>query len=941
MMAQTDLQEADSHRMRMVTRVVHSLSLGITALLSLTVSSAFAETTKTVFNPFTGKLDYITSLSTTATSGTFILNTSTLQSGATFYVSSGTVQGQLTIAPTGNFGILTLIPGTAVTPATVQGSGNLELDAGGTSIDVFRQGNANSIPGPSQQMLGNLSVGGNALYFKQLNGTPGNNFISFIASQTVTTTQFVLPNADGTSGQFIQTDGAHNLSFASAAGGSSTLAVTTGTSTGFSSLASSPTSVALFDNTHFSVALQGGSTAYVNLLSTQTFSSMTVTNQLNITGANAGTIQFKEASSPGINPSTNFDTFWADSSSHTFVMNNNLNVSTYVVTGTSSTNTTGHMAVWSTTVGGLVDGGAPSAGGGTPAAPLNSVQFNKNSSFGGAAGFSEWTSSVTNSLGLGEAITYGLSVGTITQTGAFFKINNDAAEVDFYNTAGNSINSFIRGVTGNYFKFDNYTNPYLFQQNDLTWMKVDNSGNIGLSGTLVTGFTNSNTLLSVSPSTTSSYAVMFGTTTNETGNTIAISTNSEIVVAGSTGTSGQFLQSQGPGAPVKWASSTNQTITLSGDSTGSGTTAITVTATANQPNIKTLSASSTTIKGNFEIDGWTQDNGSMTISGAGGESVTYGVVAGSITLNNIATVPQCLHADSSGFITGTGSDCVSSGGVVVPSTFTWTMVTEGIYLSTNSVSTSYTITSTDTVVFASGTLTGNGVTTYTLPFSTNAFINNSGQVVHIIKVDGSTGTVRITTQGSDLIFGTTVAFTINAQGQYCDLLADNAHNWWPGPGGCQATPPRLYSQPFTESGSFTETASSSIAISPFYVPVPVAVMGFTYAATTNTGNLAFGILDSNGNVVMSTGPFPTGSSGGRSILTTPKMIPPGNYYIATQINNNTTVLDGNGTNAGGMTGCSSYNETAMGIVNVTLGTSACNATPAVSVLVAGGKVSFN
>ena len=56
---QTDLQVRHSRKTRTVTPVALSLLCGIIALLSPT---AKAETTKTVWNPFTGRLDFITSL---------------------------------------------------------------------------------------------------------------------------------------------------------------------------------------------------------------------------------------------------------------------------------------------------------------------------------------------------------------------------------------------------------------------------------------------------------------------------------------------------------------------------------------------------------------------------------------------------------------------------------------------------------------------------------------------------------------------------------------------------------------------------------------------------------------------------------------------------------------------------------------------------------------
>lgn len=66
----------------------------ILALLILipSISNAY----NLIFNPFTGKLDYV-GISTTSLAVNAILNQSTLQSGATFYVSSGTVVNALNL----------------------------------------------------------------------------------------------------------------------------------------------------------------------------------------------------------------------------------------------------------------------------------------------------------------------------------------------------------------------------------------------------------------------------------------------------------------------------------------------------------------------------------------------------------------------------------------------------------------------------------------------------------------------------------------------------------------------------------------------------------------------------------------------------------------------------------------------------------------------------
>ena len=84
-------------------------------------------------------------------------------------------------------------------------------------------------------------------------------------------------------------------------GGASTLTVTTGTASAFGWAGSSPTAAINFDGTRFGVTLTGATTAYTTLLSTQTFSSMTVTGDINttnvyaqsygLTGGISGTLQ--------------------------------------------------------------------------------------------------------------------------------------------------------------------------------------------------------------------------------------------------------------------------------------------------------------------------------------------------------------------------------------------------------------------------------------------------------------------------------------------------------------------------------------------------------------------------------------------------------------------------------------------------------------------------
>ncbi len=75
----------------------------------------------------------------------------------------------------------------------------------------------------------------------------------------------VCPDSGGNHLNWTQADGITCGTSSSGGGGASSLAVTTGTASGFSSVASSPTSVVNFDSSTFKAFLKGGSTAYVQL----------------------------------------------------------------------------------------------------------------------------------------------------------------------------------------------------------------------------------------------------------------------------------------------------------------------------------------------------------------------------------------------------------------------------------------------------------------------------------------------------------------------------------------------------------------------------------------------------------------------------------------------------------------------------------------------------
>jgi hypothetical protein len=128
-----------------------------------------------------------------------------------------------------------------------------------------------------------------------------------------------------------------------------------------------------------------------------------------------------------------------------------------------------------------------------------------------------------------------------------------------------------------------------------------------------------------------------------------------------------------------------------GPGTVQGDAAVTVTRSSNVVNLS-LNSSSVTLQGNT-FNGPSQlvktdantglsltsaafsaqlSVGGSTFTVVGGSAtVAYLLTAGSIKANNIASGTQCLHADSSGNISGTGSDCSASTGAGLTSTQTF------------------------------------------------------------------------------------------------------------------------------------------------------------------------------------------------------------------------------------------------------------------------------
>lgn len=90
----------------------------------------------------------------------------------------------------------------------------------------------------------------------------------------------------------------------------------------------------------------------------------------------------------------------------------------------------------------------------------------------------------------------------------------------------------------------------------------------------------------------------------------------------------------------------NQSITWTGSGdvsgTASGATSIspTLTAASRQSNITTLAASSETVTGNMEVDGYTLHKGSVSVTAGTGLGVTYGITASSVAVTSATASGQ-------------------------------------------------------------------------------------------------------------------------------------------------------------------------------------------------------------------------------------------------------------------------------------------------------------
>ena len=330
--------------------------------------------------------------SVTIMGATPILSTSTLQSGATFYVSSGTVKNFLNVGElnlscpydpswgqdigivafstsnitqanyfgntNGNIELLTAGAGGDFLSGASDGDSALYTSAGlwfvGSSIH-FNSGNVSFGSGLSNNKFVKVNGSGYLTSYDLLNATTTwTGQQSWTSAQPSTFTALAVSGL--ASGQCVQTTTGGLLSVTGSAcgaggsGGASTLAVTTGTASGFNTVISSPTGVFLANGSQFGVALQGSATAYVTLLSSQTFSSMTITGPFSATNV--------------------------ASSSFTSVSSMELSSATFTVDGTGAgivvTGPSGVAVTYGVSAGSMTGSGLTSCSGGSNALTWNS-----------------------------------------------------------------------------------------------------------------------------------------------------------------------------------------------------------------------------------------------------------------------------------------------------------------------------------------------------------------------------------------------------------------------------------------------------------------------------------------------------------------------------------------------------------------------------------------
>lgn len=900
--------------------------------------------------------------SITANSLGAIQNTSTLQAGTTFYVSSGTVNGQLTVnGPMTNLNSTTLNLGTTLllqnsdntSPTTINnpggsgiGQSKLVISAGnGVGINANPVSNVDlytssvSFSSMTVRSIGNVS--GKLIVTDSGNTASSHRAIDVSATQSgtsnFTTGVYSACNAvDGFNNSCSSFYSLAKSSVGATAVGVNGNANGNGTSYGFFSDAFGTGTnyglytTALNGTSNYSLYTDQG-LAYINGgpglnaqfgISGGSLTARNLSNTLVAVDANGVLISTTVTGSgtnllPSTNTWTGSNTFQSSvtvAGSGNGVISLTISGSTYTATSSSSSNTVGHLAVWSSTNNTLMDGGVPGSGGGGSGSGTIGVTPQYQVPFMASVSSNVLTSSA-NFTNNGSTISMN-GIQTIVQSnvssemaaGVLFNYATSSMTISSMSvsslTSGNCVQAGAGGLltttagacgSGGSGASLSSTNTWTAGQTYISSVTISSMTNItnnsGAQGSLAGA---------LNVTTTNSAWNEPGIYVQSTGN---MSNNNSDILVDDPFTPAITIRetSQSNPSAKKWQYSAHNGVLRSenraGDDSGF---------------LPFMQVSSQTFWNDIYF-GPTYGNQS-NFSQIGVQVSTGNVYALTLTTTTGNVAPYLMT--------------VSSAGV---------LATNGISVSLNMgiVTTTSTLSNTSTVIQASAPANTPWIT-LTLPSAAS----NPGLDLMIYKVDATTGEVRIQGAGSDLIEGTGTLH-LDARFQHASLHSLGAVGWGSGLGGIQYTPSRIRAIQQMNNGFSVGTSSTQVMCA-IDIPAPVAVTGFAYYQGASA-NMAFGLLDGNGNVVVSTGPI-AGTSGTKATTTTPVMIAPGRYYISVLVSATTGgIMDGAQTNNSPATpGCGAVIEAGASTIQaVTIPLSSqVNLVPSIHLLVNGGETTF-
>lgn len=429
------------------------------------------------------------------------------------------------------------------------------------------------------------------------------HYIEIKSPGSVTTTTFYLPIADGSSGQCLSTDGAGQWGWATTAGGAgSTLAVTTGSLSGFSVVRSSPTRIINAESTQFNVTPTGGATAYFALnpssvtLQGNTFNGASKLVQLNASAqlpAVDGSLLTGVTVTGGLPAGST--SYWNYPSTGTFVDAFGASVSTLTATTAIIDSSLSAGQCVQTGAGGLLTttGGACGSGGGGGGGVGGTVNVSTQGNLGYYSGVSSTIISGTDQIKI-DTITKKITISTVTISSA--TITNANVGTIFANNEAVANALTVQQLSVNPMGVLFVGSGASFTFNNTDGSGTSSYGASGSGGTVIT-----------------TIGTGLGGGTVETPDTLQVQTLT-------------------PSRFVKTDASDNLTsASLFGDS---NTWTASQSWTSPSPSTFTaLSVSTLTV------------TSSATLSNASGVNITYGLTVGSITVNN-STASQVAQFDA-------------------------------------------------------------------------------------------------------------------------------------------------------------------------------------------------------------------------------------------------------------------------------------------------------